>query len=269
MNAEQPPKPDKRTAAVENSGYKWAFHVLFFGLFLDCLYRYKLLHESIWDLVALAGLSVAVIAAHLIAHKPAEVLWSKLFFAHIVPGISLADLPVLLISTLAGVLAAGCYGVMHDLITFSIGPEYFRNFKFQLFPFADFGWGELAFVSLIGFLGTWWVGLIGGWMLARRAISSCPKRNRYRRIGAGFLIVFAAAASAGILGCLYGLWRGPDADYSAWEPVLEQHHVTDAWPFICVAYIHNAGYIGALVGLVSAYFAVRPGALDEKKSEAD
>jgi hypothetical protein len=57
---------------------------------------------------------------------------------------------------------------------------------------------------------------------------------------------------------LYGLWRGPNADYSQWQFALQKYRVSDVWSFMRVAYIHNAGYIGALIGLLSAYYAIRP-----------
>jgi hypothetical protein len=191
--------------------------------------------------------------------------WAYHFlFTYVVPRIAIADLPALLAVTLAGALVAGCYGAVHDQITFSIGPEYFRNFKFRLFSYADLGLGERVFVSLIGFLATWWVGAIGGWILARRILSTCSQRTAYRRICAGFSIVFVAAASAGLLGYLYGLWRGPNADYSAWQPTLQHYRVSDAWPFMRVGYIHNAGYIGGLVGLLLTYVAIRPGTLRDR-----
>jgi hypothetical protein len=263
MNAEQPLKGDRRTAAVENAGFKWAYHVLFFGILLDCVYRYKIRNEDIGDLLVLAGVSVAVITVYLVR----RLSWRE-FLAYVVPQIPRADLPALLAFTLAGALIAGGYGVLHDQITFAIGPEYFRNFKFDQFRYADLGLGEGIFVSSIGFLATWWVGAIGGWILARRILSTCSPRMAYRRICGGFLIVFAGAALGGLLGYLYGLWRGPDADYSAWQSALQQYRVSDIWSFMRVAYIHNAGYIGGLVGLLLTYVAIRPGTLRERDSGA-
>jgi hypothetical protein len=81
----------------------------------------------------------------------------------------------------------------------------------------------------------------------------------YRHFRAGFLIVLGSAALAAVLGYLYGLWRGPNADYSAWQPALQQYRVSDVWPFMRVAYIHNAGYLGALAGLLLTFIAIRPG----------
>jgi hypothetical protein len=261
MSVEQPSRQDEPMVAVENASFRWAYYVLFFGLFLDCVYRYRLRNEDIGDLLAVAGASVAVLTVYLIRHKAAALSWRDFLFAYVVPRIPLAELPALLVVTLGGVLAAGCYGVLHDQITFAIGPEYFRNFKFHQFSYADLGLGDRVFVSLIGFLATWWVGLIVGWILARRILSTCPRRTASRRIGAGFLIMFAAAASGGVVGYLYGLWRGPNADYSAWQPALQQYRVSDVWSFMRVAYIHNAGYIGGLVGLLLTYLAIRPGTL--------
>jgi hypothetical protein len=266
VNVEQPLKQDEQTAAVENAGFKWAYRFLFFALLLDCVYRYKIRNEDIGDLLALAGASVAVITVYLIRHKPAALSWRTFLVACIVPPIPLADLPALLAFTLASALVAGCYGVLHDQITFSIGPEYFHNFKFHQFSYADPGLGDRAFVSCVGFLGTWWVGAIGGWILARRVLSTCSRNMAYRRFRAGFLIVLAAAASAAILGYLYGLWQGPNADYSAWQPALQQYKVSDVWPFMRVAYIHNAGYLGALAGLLLTYVTIRPGALRDQNS---
>jgi hypothetical protein len=258
MSAEQPLKQDERTAAAENAGCKWAYCFLFFGLLVDCVYRYKFRDEAIWDLLALAGASVVVVAAYLIGHKPAALSWRTVLVGYIVPPIPRADLPALLAFTSVSALVAGCYGVVHDQITFSIGPEYFRNFKFHQFSYADPGLGERAFVACVGFLATWWAGAIAGWILARRVLSTCSGNTAYRHFRAGFLIVLVAAVSAAILGYLYGLWRGPDADYSAWLPTLQQYRVSNVWPFMRVAYIHNAGYLGAMAGLLLTYIAIRP-----------
>jgi hypothetical protein len=188
------------------------------------------------------------------------------FFGYVLPRIPAADLPALVTFTVAGALIAGGYGVLHDQVTFRIGPEYFRNFKFHQFHYADPGFGEGVFVAVIGFLATWWVGAIGGWILARRILSTCSPRMAYRRISGGFVIVFAGAALGAFFGYVYGLWRGPDADYSAWQPVLEQYRVSDVWSFMRVAYIHNAGYIGGLVGLLLTYVVIRPGTVRNRDS---
>src|SRR5512137_2235558 len=86
---------------------------------------------------------------------------------YLVPRIALTDLPSMFAVALIGALVAGGYGVLHDQVTYSIAPEYFTNLKFKQFHFANLGLGDRVFVSAVGFLATWWVGLIAAWFLAR------------------------------------------------------------------------------------------------------
>lgn len=158
-----------------------------------------------------------------------------------------------------GALLAGVYGILHDQVTYSIGPEYFTKLKFAQFHYADFGVGDRIFVSCIGFLATWWVGFVIAWFLARRLIPNCPRRMAYLAILRGFAIVFGCGLLAGMVGYVYGVWRGPDADYSAWSPFVRRLGITDTWAFVRVAYIHNASYLGGLMGFLIALVAVRPG----------
>ena len=72
------------------------------------------------------------------------------------------------------------------------------------------------------------------------------------------MCIIASGLLFGAIGFGYGLWRGPDADYSSWTWAFREFKITDKWSFVRVAYIHNAGYLGGLVGLVVALVAIRP-----------
>ena len=177
---------------------------------------------------------------------------------YLVPKIALHDLPVMLGFAFLGALIAGAYGIVHDHITFTIGPEYFTKLKFEQFGWANIHQGERVFVSCIGFLATWWVGLIVGWVLARRLVPNQHLPTARRKILNGFMVVFVTGFVFGIGGYLYGLFRGVDADYSDWEFALRRFEIDDIWSFVRVAYIHNAGYLGGLIGLVLTFFLVKP-----------
>ncbi len=159
---------------------------------------------------------------------------------------------------LLGAIIAGAYGILHDQVTFSIGPEYFTKFKFEQFAWANLHQGDRFFVSCIGFLATWWVGLIVGWVLARRLVPNQPRATARRKILRGFAIVFMTGIVFGLSGYFYGLIRGVDADYSDWAFALRRIEIEDMWSFVRVAYIHNAGYLGGLVGLILTFFFVKP-----------
>ncbi len=177
---------------------------------------------------------------------------------YLFPQIARAELTALIGFMAIGAILAGVYGILHDQITFSIGHEYFHNFKFQQFAHSNFGLPDRVFVSIIGFEATWWVGAVVGWILARRLLPHQSRRTAIRQIMTGLLIVLGCGALGGFTGYLYGLWRGPDADYSMWMPLLKQHLVQDHWSFMRVGYIHNTGYIGAFIGLILT-FVLCPG----------
>lgn len=166
----------------------------------------------------------------------------------------------MLAAAVVAALIAGGYGIVHDQITYSISPEYFTKMKFQQFHYADFGWGNRVFAGTIGFLATWWAGLFAGWLLARRYVPEQPQSLYRRQIALGMAIVFGATLLFGLGGYGYGLWRGPEADYSSWNPFLRSLGIEEKWALLRVAYIHNAGYLGALVGLVLALLLIKPAA---------
>lgn len=188
-------------------------------------------------------------------------------FKYLIPRIALADLPPMFGMAAVGAIIAGLYGILHDHVTYSIGAEYFTHFKFKQFHYADFGLGDRVFVSCIGFLATWWVGFIIAWFLSRRLFPNQDQAIAYRGILKGFVIVFTSGLLAGIGGYLYGRWLGPDADYSAWLPAVNRFQITDTFAFIRVAYIHNASYLGALIGFIVSLIVIRPKATGSTESD--
>jgi len=156
-----------------------------------------------------------------------------------------------------GALIAGFYGVLHDQITYSISPEYFTRLKFLQFHYADFGFPARVFVAEIGFLATWWVGLIAGWFLARIAVPALHREQARSGVLWGFGIIFAGSFIAALVGFLLGLRLGPESDLSNWQGFVTSRGVVDLPSFVRVAYIHNASYLGGLIGLVVALLQLR------------
>lgn len=171
------------------------------------------------------------------------------------PKIPFASLPAMLGYASAGALLAGSYGVIHDQVTYSISPEYFTRLKFAQFHYADFGLPARVLVAEIGFLATWWVGFIAGWFMARITVPIFSRAAAIRHTACGFLIVFACALGAAIVGYVLGLFHG--SDYSTWQSMASALGIVDLPSFVRVAYIHNAGYLGGLVGLILAIIYAR------------
>lgn len=156
-----------------------------------------------------------------------------------------------------GALLSGFYGVLHDQITYSISPEYFTRLKFSQFHYADFGLPPRILVAEIGFLATWWVGFISGWLLARIAVPAFPPGIALRHLSRGFLIILTSAFAAASTGYVLGRLRCVNPDFSDWQPFAAARGIMDLPSFVRVAYIHNAGYLGGLMGLIIAILYLR------------
>lgn len=157
---------------------------------------------------------------------------------------------------LIGSMIAGTYGMIHDQITFTLAPEYFTKFKFEQFADAGFNLPDRGFVAVIGFLATWWVGMIAGWILGRIAILPDGRVLAVCMVTRQLMLLLAVAALFGFIGYLYGTITY-DAPKDHWELWLTSYGVTDLPRFARVGHIHNCGYIGALLGLVATMILTR------------
>jgi len=158
-------------------------------------------------------------------------------------------LPTMFGITLVSVLIAGAYGVFHDQITYSISPEYFTKMKFDQFRHADFGFPKRIFVAEIGFLATWWVGLISGWVFTRIAFPVWPTGFAIRKISLALLIQIGITFAGGATGYLYA--ENHRIDFAYWADAYASLEIIDLSAFVKVAYIHTASYLGGLTGLVA------------------
>jgi hypothetical protein len=166
-------------------------------------------------------------------------------------------LPAMARIAFVGAVIAGCYGALHDQISYAISPEYFTQLKFRQFDYADFGWTPRIFASEVGFLGSWWVGLFAGWFLARAGLAELPATTRRSCTIESFAILLAMTAVAGLVGAVLGLVVTQRGDLGAWDHWRRGLDLEDLRAFVIVAYLHAAGYLGALAGLVLAIVWVR------------
>lgn len=166
-------------------------------------------------------------------------------------------LPAMIRIALLGAIVAGCYGALHDQVSYAISPEYFTKLKFRQFSYADFGGPPRLFASEVGFLATWWVGLCAGWLVARAGLVELPAAERRGCTFKSFAIVLTVALAAGLIGALLGIVMTRDGDLSGWAHWARTFGIEDLRAFAIVAYIHAAGYLGALTGLILAVVYVR------------
>lgn len=165
----------------------------------------------------------------------------------LIPAASSSDLWKAAGLALAGAFIAGCFGVIHDQITYTISPEYFTRMKFDQFRWADFGFPTRVFVAEIGFLATWWVGLVATWFLARLAL---PKfKSPQTRVIKAVAYISAITTLFSVTGYLIGPWLY--GDRPGWYEGLQEMGVGDPRAFHQVAGVHFASYVGAVIGWIA------------------
>lgn len=160
---------------------------------------------------------------------------------HLVPRLARGDFARLARWSLAGALVAGAFGIVHDQLTYSISREYFTRMKFDQFSAFRGNLPPRAFVAVIGFLATWWFGLIATWLLGRTA---GPARLG-ERLPAAWLAIALGASAGGTIGAL----AAPHvflADAN-WREAATALGVTRLPSFAKVAGIHLGGYTGGAV----------------------
>jgi MFS family permease len=147
------------------------------------------------------------------------------------------------------ILIAGLYGIIHDQITYSISPEYFTKFKFEQFGFDPgmFG-GQRQTVAVIGFLATWWVGLIIAPVLGLLGLALREHTSMRHSIKKGIIIVFMVTLIFGIIGFFRGKYFLTKTGVNWWLP----DNLVNTDNFIIVGSIHNYSYLGGGIGLLIA-----------------
>lgn len=163
----------------------------------------------------------------------------------------------MLLFGLVGAGIAGAYGVLHDQVTYTLGPEYFTKFKVYQFQYHDDTAPARWVAAKIGFQASWWVGLFAGWFLARVAVPRVPLPVAARLCARGVAGMLAVTLLFGGLWWAWAQWRLDDAALAWWAEAVRGFHITDVRAFALVGTIHEGSYLGALAGLIGAGIWVR------------
>lgn len=154
----------------------------------------------------------------------------------------------------ASILIAGTYGILHDQITYIISPEYYTLFKFEQFGINEFGiLNEKVKVGIVGFLATWWVGLILGIVYAFVSLFF-NSRNKLKVTLKSIFLNISIIVIFGFFGFIWGTIFLRKENLSWYIP----DKTINIQDFINVGSIHNFGYLGGLFGLIfGVYFQIK------------
>ncbi|WP_448697945.1 hypothetical protein ACFGVR_14120 [Mucilaginibacter sp. AW1-3] len=116
---------------------------------------------------------------------------------------------VLLLTIVFTPVIAGIYGILHDQFTYTISHEYFTKFKFYQLGLADMGTEAILpnprlAVACVGFMATWWTGLLIGPVLGFTGLIQKDGKAMLRSVSRAILVVLGTTAVTGLIGLCYG-----------------------------------------------------------------
>lgn len=162
---------------------------------------------------------------------------------------------ILILTVLLTSILAGIYGILHNQLSYTISHEYFTKFKFEHFGFVEYGFeNERATVAIIGFLATWWTGLIIGAVNGSIGLIQPTSKIMLKSVFGATIRTLGIAIAVGLLGILVGKFiiSGINADWNIPNDVIDRN------AFLATGTMHDFSYIGGLIGLVfGAFYQVR------------
>jgi len=160
--------------------------------------------------------------------------------------IRLLSVPALLLLACA---LSGVYGMVHNQVSYSISSEYFTKFKFDQFDISQ-SVSERLGAAIVGWHASWWMGAFIGLFLV-------PAGMLVR----AFSVVLATTILVGMIGLLLAI------AFTKADPVvdtmLRDALIDDPVAFRRTAALHNASYIGGLLGIFAGLVSVFKAFLQE------
>ncbi len=161
----------------------------------------------------------------------------------------LQKLAALVLLLLAALLLCGLFGALHDQISYTVSREYFTLFKFVQFGIDPEG-GERLGAASVGLQATWWMGIPIGAVLGTVALFAPAARTMLRETLRTFALVTVIALAIGLLGLLWGWINFVVLSAPAPPDWYVPKGLQNLRPFLCAGAMHNASYLGGVVGLL-------------------
>ncbi|TBX15441.1 hypothetical protein [Nioella sediminis] len=141
-------------------------------------------------------------------------------------------------------LLAGLYGMVHNQISYTVGPDYFHAFKFHQFNIAE----ALPFrvgAAIVGWQASWWMGIVIGVPIAAIGLAMPSTGQMVRTfIGVSMMVV-------GITLVLGVASLAIPVDPSQYHHFRIPSGVEDAEGFVRAGLMHSTSYLAGLIGLVA------------------
>ncbi|MEO9593347.1 hypothetical protein [Rhodopirellula bahusiensis] len=150
-------------------------------------------------------------------------------------------------------LLSGAYGMLHNQVSYSISEEYFTKFKFDQFGISPETPERLG-AAIVGWQASWWMGAFIGLFLIPAGMLVRGDVGYVFAVLRSFVVVLSTTMLVGALGLLLALvFAGSNPDV---DSMLREAMITDPIAFRRTASLHNASYIGGLLGIFAGWASI-------------
>jgi hypothetical protein len=166
---------------------------------------------------------------------------------------SMKKLGAYLLFIIVVAVAAGVYGALHDQVSYTISPEYFTKFKFRQFGLLDPAVPARWRAAEIGFLASWWMGMLLAVLGGAAAFFHRTPRIMWRALMQSLVVTAVFVAALGAAGLLYGVFATRVIDLNEYRYWFVPPDVVGLRAFLCAGYLHNATYLGGALAVPVAW----------------
>ena len=141
-------------------------------------------------------------------------------------------------------LMAGVYGMVHNQISYTVGPDYFHAFKFLQFNIAEALPYRIG-AAIVGWRASWWMGLVIGTPIAAVALLMPSAAQMVRAFLLAALMVVVITLALGVLSLAFTIGA------SQYHLFRIPAGVADPVGFVRAGLMHDTSYAAGLIGLVA------------------
>ncbi|MGI9367622.1 MAG: hypothetical protein ACR2O2_02180 [Ruegeria sp.] len=153
----------------------------------------------------------------------------------------------------AAILAAGAFGALHNQVSYSVGPEYFHQFKFRQFAIPPELPPRIG-AAIVGWRASWWMGVVVGLPPFLLGLLLMAPARKYWSAGLRAVVaVITTTALASGIGLIFGLVT-VEAQLVSKLPLPDA--ITDRVGFVRSGVMHDASYLGGFVGIFVAVWVI-------------
>ncbi|MGR3616989.1 MAG: hypothetical protein ACU0BB_13210 [Paracoccaceae bacterium] len=151
------------------------------------------------------------------------------------------------------VLAAGLFGAIHNQISYTIGPSYFHDLKFEQFG-VDPTLPPRQGVAMVGWQASWWMGPVLGFIPLTLGLVISPDAASFWRSGLRAIsVVIFGTALASLSGLIFGYLT---IDENVTRTISQAGAFPADTGFLRAGTMHDFTYLGGVFSIISATWAV-------------